>query len=94
MSDETMKNSNKISAELKHLSEMPDDQIDTGDIPEIRDFTQAERGRFFRPVKKQITLRLDMDLIDWFKKQGAGYQTRINTALREFVEDHQKVGHS
>ena len=40
-----------------------------------------------------ISLRLDMDLIEWFKGQGAGYQTRINSALREFVDDHRKVGH-
>jgi uncharacterized protein (DUF4415 family) len=89
-----MKNNDKTSAELKYLSAVNDDEIDTTDIPEITDFSQAERGRFFRPVKKQVTLRIDMDLIEWFKQQGAGYQTRINSALREFVEDHQKIGHS
>ncbi len=89
-----MKSKDKISDELQHLSEMSDEEINTTDIPEITDFSRAERGRFFRPVKKQVTLRLDMDLIEWFKEQGAGYQTRINAALREFVEDHRKVGHS
>ncbi len=87
-----MKSSKTNVEELKRLSEMSDDEIDTSDIPEIRDFSQAERGRFFRPVKKQVTLRLDMDVIEWFKRQGAGYQTRINSALREFVEDHRNVG--
>lgn len=82
-----MKNSNKLSDELLQLSTMDDEEIDTSDIPEVTDFSQAERGNFFRPIKKQVTLRLDMDLIDFFKDQGAGYQTRINAALRAFVEN-------
>lgn len=82
-----MKNSNKLSDELLQLSTMDDEEIDTSDIPEVTDFSQAERGKFFRPIKKQVTLRLDMDLIDFFKDQGAGYQTRINAALRAFVEN-------
>ena len=88
-----MKISDEMSEELKRLSDTPDEKIDTSDIPEIKDFSLAEQGRFLRPVKKQVTLRLDMDLIEWFKGQGAGYQTRINSALREFVDDHRKVGH-
>ena len=89
-----MKSNDKISNELQHLSQLSDEEINTTDIPEVTDFSQAERGRFFRPIKKQVTLRLDMDLIEWFKQQGTGYQTRINAALREFVEDHRKVEHS
>jgi uncharacterized protein (DUF4415 family) len=45
----------------------------------------AERGDFYRPLKEQITLRLDKDVIAWFKAGGEGYQTRINEALREHV---------
>ena len=45
--------------ELQKLSELPDDQIDTSDIPEITGFSGAMRGRFYRPVKKQVTLRID-----------------------------------
>ena len=45
----------------------------------------AERGEFYRPMKEQITLRLDKDVIAWFKAGGEGYQTRINEALREYV---------
>ena len=68
---------------------MPDDQIDTSDIPEMRDWSDARRGLFYRPVKQQITLRLDADVVNWFKEQvpgGRGYQTQINRALREYVE--------
>ena len=76
-------------AELVELQAMPEDNINTKDIPEQRDWTGAKRGLFFRPLKKQLTLRLDADLIDWFKshaKGEEGYQTSINRALREFVE--------
>ncbi|MGE4046250.1 MAG: BrnA antitoxin family protein [Acetobacteraceae bacterium] len=78
-------------AELKALAALPEDQINTRDIPEQRDWSGARRGLFFRPVKKQLTLRLDADLIDWFKTHapnGEGYQTSINSALREYVEQH------
>lgn len=75
-------------AELEGLAALPEDQIQTDDMPEVRDWSGAKRGMFYRPVKQQITLRLDADLIDWFKthqEQGEGYQTSINRALREYV---------
>lgn len=72
---------------------MPDEQIDTQDIPEASEWSDARRGVFFRPVKQQITLRIDADLIAWFKEHGetpagVGYQTRINRALREYVAQY------
>jgi uncharacterized protein (DUF4415 family) len=75
-----------MAAELRALEAMPDQAIDTTDIPEVLDWTGARRGRFHRPLKRQITLRLDADLVDFFEGQGKGYQTRINAALREWVE--------
>jgi uncharacterized protein (DUF4415 family) len=75
-------------AELDALAAMPEDQINTTALPEQRDWSGARRGLFFRPIKKQLTLRLDADLIDWFKTHasaGEGYQTRINSALREYI---------
>jgi uncharacterized protein (DUF4415 family) len=75
-------------AELQALSELPDDAIDTSDAPELQDWSGAKRGLFYRPVKQQLTLRLDADVLDWFKKHTTadeGYQTRINRALREYV---------
>lgn len=59
---------------------------DTSDMPEVADWSRAERGRYFRPIKRQVTLRLDADLLDHFAKDGVGYQTRLNAALREWVE--------
>ena len=76
-------------AELAALEALPDNQINTKDIPEQRDWSGAQRGKFYRPIKQQLTLRLDADVIDWFKTHspnGEGYQTEINKALREFVE--------
>ena len=64
---------------------MSDDSIDFSDIPEVTDWSGAKRGLFYRPVKRQMTLRLDADLIEWFKQQGEGYQTRMNQALRDHV---------
>ena len=74
--------------ELQCLAELPDKEIDTSEIPEIRDFSSGIRGKFFRPIKKQITLGIDADLIAWFKAQGGQYQTRINSVLREYVQEH------
>ena len=78
--------------EIRELADLPDDRIDTSDTPEMTNFRNAEVGRFYRPVKEQITLRLDADLIAWFREQGGKYQTRINQALREYVEEHRKAG--
>ena len=78
-------------AEIDMLAALPDDNIDTKDMPEVRDWSGARRGLFFRPIKKQLTLRIDADVIAWFKSQtpnGDGYQTSINRALREYVEQH------
>jgi uncharacterized protein (DUF4415 family) len=75
----------KLKRELAALAAMPDDQIDTSDIPELPPdaWKNAIRGRFYRPVKQAISMRLDADVIAWLKKQGKGYQTRANQILRQ-----------
>ncbi len=82
----------KQKAQLKTLAALPDNEINTDDIAEVLDWSGAKRGLFYRSIKQQITLRLDADLIDWFKNnhpQEEGYQTSINRALREYVRQHQ-----
>ena len=74
-------------AQREHLAElaaMPDETIDTSDIPELSDeaWSAGVRGRFYRPVKQQITARVDADVLDWLKSQGRGYQGRLNAILR------------
>jgi len=89
-SSETLTDTQK--AELEALAAMPDEKINTAATPEQKDWSGARRGLFFRPIKKQLTLRLDADVIDWFKTHapnGEGYQTSINSALREYVAQHQ-----
>jgi uncharacterized protein (DUF4415 family) len=83
----------EIQANLERLAKMRDEDIDLTDMPEVTDWTGWQRGKFFRPIKQQLTLRLDSDLIHWFKThpgEGRGYQTRMNTALRRYVEDEMK----
>ena len=70
---------------LEKLSRRPDDEIDTSDIPELTEkfWQNAVRNPFYRPLKQQLTLRLDADIIAWLRRQGRGYQTRANALLRE-----------
>lgn len=71
--------------ELAAIAALPDDQIDTSDIPELplSAWKNAVRGKFYRPVKQAVSLRLDADVVAWLKKQGKGYQTRANGILRQ-----------
>jgi uncharacterized protein (DUF4415 family) len=62
----------------------PETEIDLSDVPATteRDWRGAERGKFYRPVKRQLTVRIDADVIEWLKSQGRGYQSRLNQILR------------
>jgi uncharacterized protein (DUF4415 family) len=80
--------SEKQADELRRLAEEDEEAVDTGDIPEITNWEDAVRGRFYRPVKEQITLRIDADVLAWFRAGGNKYQTRINAALREYIRHH------
>jgi uncharacterized protein (DUF4415 family) len=75
----------EMEARIRALAAMGDEDIDFSDIPRIEDFTGFVRGAHYRPVKRQLTLRLDADVVDFFEAGGKGYQTRINAALREWV---------
>ena len=83
-------------AELKALAARPDSEIDFSDIPPLTDefFENAVQGMMYRRLhKQQTTLRLDADILDWFKrhaKNGKGYQTDINKALRAYVVAQEK----
>ena len=78
--------SRKQSKELLALSTLPDAQIDLSDIPESAAWKGAFVGKFYRPIKKPVTIRVDADVLAWLKRQGRGYQTRINSLLRESME--------
>ena len=74
---------------LERLAAMSDDDIDTDDIPEApaENWAFARRPGLYRAVKKPVTLRLDLDVVEWFKSQApdGGYQTEINRVLRRYV---------
>ena len=69
---------------LARLAARPDSEIDLSDIPELTEdfFKNGTRNPFYRPIKKQVTVRLDADVIAWLRTKGAGYQTRMNELLR------------
>jgi uncharacterized protein (DUF4415 family) len=79
---------NSLSAsqrrEIAELAAKPDSEIDYSDIPKLQEkfWKHAVRNPFYRPVKQQVTVRLDADVIAWLRMQGKGYQTRLNQVLR------------
>ena len=82
-----------IRKELKKLAARPDRDIDLSDIPEIRNIPHdAVIGKFYRPRKTPVTIRLDADVLAWLKTSGDGYQTRINTYLRTLMQKQNRRG--
>ena len=83
---------NKSQTDFARLDALQDKDIDFSDAPEITPqmFAKAvvRRGLKIR-TKRQLTLRLDTDVLEWFKQQGRGYQTRINVLLRAYMEEQQ-----
>lgn len=74
-------------ARLRAVAAVPDEQIDTSDpdAPEVLDWFGAVRGRFYRPTKRLLTLRVDADVVEYFKREAGaegGYQTAMNRTLR------------
>ena len=88
--DMKKKNPNKLSeTDWQRVMSMIDAEIDTSDIPELTDdFFKNARVRW-PGNKKQLTLRLDPDVVDYFKHLGKGYQSTMNNVLRKFMEAHQ-----
>jgi uncharacterized protein (DUF4415 family) len=84
-----------LRAELAALEAMPDDEIDTSDIAEMTDADWKKPhyiGLHYRPGKKSVTIRRDADMVKWFKKQGKGWQTKMNWVLRLYFASHRKTG--
>ena len=84
--------------QLEQLTALSDDAIDTTDIPELSEesWPFARRGKYYRPRKQPVTIRLDADVLAWFKENasesGRGYQTEINRVLRRHVATTEKNG--
>lgn len=84
------KPSKKRAKELRALAAMPESRIDLSDIPEVRDWSAAVVGKFYRPIKKSLTIRLDADVLAWLRSKGSGYQTRINKLLRAAMQNKRR----
>lgn len=82
-----------IRKELAALAAKPESEIDFSDLPATteQDWRGAVRGKFYRPIKQQLTVRIDADVLEWLKSQGKGYQSRLNDILRTAMLD--KVRH-
>ena len=74
-----------IEEQIANMKQKEDKDIDFSDIPEILDWSGAVRGKFYRPVKRHVTLRLDADVLEWFKRRHPKYQSAINSALRQHI---------
>lgn len=72
---------------LAQLAAQPDSKIDYSDIPPLSEdfWKRAVRNPFYKPVKQQVTVRLDADVVAWLRRQGTGYQTRLNQVLRKVM---------
>ena len=77
--------------DIANLAAKTDATIDFSDMPEVVDWSGAEIGRFFRPAKRPVTIRLDDDVIDWLKSYGRGYQTKANLLLRHAIESSRQI---
>jgi len=88
----------KLSKEQKQdiaaLAAKGDEDIDFSDIPLKLDWSRAEMGKFYRPPKKSVTMRLDADVLQWLKGFGRGYQTRVNLLLRHAMASSGGMGGS
>ena len=88
----------KLSKEQKQniaaISAKRDEDIDLSDMPEVVDWSGAAMGKFYRPPKKAVTMRLDADVLEWLKGYGKGYQTRVNLLLRHAMANSSSRGSS
>jgi uncharacterized protein (DUF4415 family) len=85
--------SEKSQTDFERLDKMTDEEIDYSDAPAITPemFAKAIVRRGLKPrTKTQITLRVDSEVLEWFKQQGQGYQTKINLLMRAYMQEHQR----
>jgi len=85
----------EMRRELEALDRLPDDQIDFSDVPRMteKDWKRPHYvGLHFYPGKRSVTIRLDKDVVKWFKAKGKGWQTKMNWVLRLYFASHRKQG--
>jgi len=76
---------------IKELQNIPDETIDTSDIPEL-DHQFWQTAKMVKPIGQESPLiQVDQDIFDWFKSKGKSYQSLINTALRSYIENNSSL---
>ncbi len=87
--------SRKSRTDWKRVDALKDDKIDFSDTPELTPemFARSLVRRGLKPVarKKLLTIRIDSDVVEWYRRQGPGYQTRINTLLRAYMQERKNA---
>lgn len=82
----------RSETDWKRVDALKDKDIDKTDIPEVSPemFARGLVRRGLKPAarKQQLTIRVDGDVLDWYKRQGQGYQTKINSLLRAYMDAH------
>jgi uncharacterized protein (DUF4415 family) len=79
-----------LLTDWERLDAMTDEEIDTSEIPPLDEEFFANATLRLPEAKAAVMIRLDADVLDWFRSQGKGYQTRINTVLRRYVNAQRK----
>lgn len=78
----------RLRAELEAVAAMPDEQIDYSDAPHLPDAVWMKAAAELPHTKRQITLRIDAEVVEFFKATGPRYQSRMNAVLRSYVDAH------
>ena len=79
--------SDKQRRELRRLATRPDSRTDLSDAPEGSPRAdEVQIGRFYRPIKQLVSLRVDADVLAWFRGRGKKYQTHMNAVLRREMQ--------
>ena len=81
-----MKMTKRQAREIEALKRLKEEEIDLTDIEPLHNWNKATVGKFYRPIKKSLTIRIDADVLAKLRTHGKGYQTRINSWLRQAVE--------
>src|SRR5437879_5123351 len=85
--------SDKARRELQRLAALPDSQIDFSDAPEREPLpSEVHAGRFYRPIKQLVSIRVDADVLAWFRSRGKKYQTHMNEVLRREMQAQPRPG--
>jgi uncharacterized protein (DUF4415 family) len=74
----------------RKLAALPDDRVDTSEVPELDEEFFREATLRLHKAKQLVSIRVDSDVLDWFRQQGKGYQTKINAILRAYVRAHRQ----